>query len=163
MYRLSVLLRASILFGALALSAGNALAQSAKDVVGTYTIESVTNVKGDTKIEPYGPSPRGVMVLDASSRYVVSLMRPDLPKFASNDRSIGTAEENKAIVLGTFTHFGTYMVADGAITFRLESSTFPNWDGQEQKRALTVSGDELKYEVASSIGGTTTIVWKRAK
>jgi hypothetical protein len=54
-------------------------------------------------------------------------------------------------------------VADGHIVFRLEHTTFPNWDGQEQKRALTVTGDELKYVVASSIGGTSTLVWRRAK
>jgi hypothetical protein len=54
-------------------------------------------------------------------------------------------------------------VAEGAIIFRVESSTFPNWDGQEQKRALTVSGDELKYTLTASVGGTATVVWKRVK
>ena len=163
MNRRSVFYRTSLLFGALELSAGTAFGQSAKDIVGSYTIVAVTNVKGDKKVEPYGPDPRGMMMLDANGRYLVALMEPGLPKFASNDRSTGTADENKAIVLGTFTHFGTYSVAGGAIIFRLESSSFPNWDGQEQKRALTVSGDELKYEVASSTGGTTTVVWKRAR
>jgi hypothetical protein len=103
------------------------------------------------------------MMLDANGRYVVVLMRPDLPRFASNNRSTGTAEEYKAVALGSFTHFGTYSVADGQIVFRLEHTTFPNWDGQEQRRALTVTGAELKYVVASSIGGTSTLVWRRAK
>lgn len=92
------------------------------------------------------------MVLDGKGRYVVVLMRPDLPKFASNNRSTGTAEEYRAVALGSFTHC-TYTVADSEIVFRLENTTFSNWDGQQQRRALTVTVDELKYAAISSIGG----------
>src|SRR5215813_2590943 len=54
--------------------------------------------------------------------------------------------------------------ADKTITFKIETATFPNWDGTEQKRAFTVTGDELTYTVpAASGGGTATTVWKRAK
>ena len=140
-----------------------ALAQSAKDIVGTYTVVSFLNVQGDKKTEVYGPHPKGQMRLDASGRYIVVLMRPDLPKFTSNNRGIGTAEEYRAISLGSFVHVGTYEVADGHIIFRLENSTYPNWDGEVQKRKLTVMGDELKYEVSSSMGGTSTVVWKRVQ
>ena len=147
----------------IASSAGSAYGQTAKDIAGTYTLVSFTNQQGDTKIDTYGPNPKGIMMLDAKGRYVVVLMRPDLPKFASNNRSTGTAEEYKAVALGSFTHFGTYTVAESHIIFRLEYTTFPNWDGQEQRRALTVTGDELKYVVASSISGISTLVWKRAK
>ncbi|HKS64150.1 MAG TPA: lipocalin-like domain-containing protein [Xanthobacteraceae bacterium] len=154
---------ALFLCGGIAASAGSAYGQAAREIAGTYTLVSVTNQQGDKRTDTYGPNPKGVMMLDANGRYVVALMRPDLPKFASNNRSTGTAEEYKAVALGSFTHFGTYSVADGHIVFRLEYTTFPNWNGQEQKRALTVAGDELKYLVASSIGGTSTLVWRRTK
>lgn len=156
------LLAAALLLSA-AFAAPNAGAQSAKDVVGTYTIASATVVQGDRKIEPFGPNPKGLLTLDASGRYALVLVRPGLPKFASNNRDTGTAEENKAVVTGSIAHIGTYTVADGAIIFRIESGTFPNWDGQDQKRSVTLSGDELKYTVTSSLGGTATLVWKRAK
>ncbi len=162
-YRVLTITTMSLLIGAVVSIAGNAFGQSAKDLAGPYTIVSVTIVQGDKKIEPFGPSPKGVMMLDTNGQYVVTLMRPGLPKFASNNRNTGTADENKAIVVGSFTHFGTYSVADGHIIFRLENSTFPNWDGEEQRRALTVSGDELSYTLTSTIGGTSTVVWKRAK
>ena len=152
-----------LLCAGIASSGSNAYGQTAKDIAGTYTLVSFTNQQGDTKTDTYGPNPKGVMMLDANGRYVVVLMRPDLPKFASNNRSTGTAEEYKAISLGSFTHFGTYSVADSHIIFRLEHTTFPNWDGQEQRRTLTVTGDELKYAVASSAGGISTLVWKRSK
>jgi len=93
-------------------------------------------------------------------------LRAGLPKVASNNRTTATPEENKAIVGGSLSHFGTLSVnaADKTFTFKIATATFPNWDGTEQKRPFTVTGDELKYTVAAaSGGGTATVVWKRAK
>jgi hypothetical protein len=50
------------------------------------------------------------------------------------------------------------------LDFHVEGCTFPNWDGQDQKRFVTVTADELKLTVpAATIGGTNYLVWKRAK
>ena len=106
-------------------------------------------------------------MVDANGRYVLAVARAGLPKVASNNRTTATPEENKAIVQGSITHFGTVSVnaADKTITFKIETySTFPNSDGTEQKRPFTLTGDELTYTVpAASGGGTATTVWKRAK
>src|SRR5262245_59706524 len=115
----------SLLIG-IELHTRNAGAQSANDLVGTYTIVSATVVQGDKKVEPFGPNPKGLMTLDATGRYSIVLIRPGLAKFASNNRDTGTADENKSIVTGSIGHFGTYSVADGAIIFRVENATFPN-------------------------------------
>jgi hypothetical protein len=54
--------------------------------------------------------------------------------------------------------------ADQTLTFTIETSTFPNGDGTEQRRAFTVTGDALQYTVpAASGGGTATVVWRRAQ
>ena len=46
----------------------------------------------------------------------------------------------------------------------IEGSTFSNWDGENQKRSLTLIGDELKItNPTASVGGTNYEVWKRAK
>ena len=82
---------------------------------------------------------------------------------APTNRTTGTAEEYKAVAMGSFVHLGTYTVADGHIIFHLENTTYPNWDGEVQKRKLTVMGDELKYEVSSTMGGTSTVVRKRVQ
>jgi hypothetical protein len=51
-------------------------------------------------------------------------------------------------------------VANGGI----ERCTFPNWDGTDQKRSVTITGDEMKYtNMAASGGGKAELVWKRAK
>jgi hypothetical protein len=142
---------------ALALYSSNAVGQSAKDLVGTWTIVSA---------EAFGPTPKGVLIFDANGRYALMLMRADLPKYASNNRAQGTSEEYKAIGAGSISYFGTYSVSGSDLILRVENSSFPNWTGAEQKRTnLTLTGDELKYtNTAPSVGGPPAVlVWRRAK
>src|SRR5712691_11425845 len=68
---------------------------------------------------------------------------------------------------GSIAHYGTYSVDDGgkALTFNIEVSTFPNFDGTSQKRAFKLAGDQLTYTVTTpSAGGPgNDVVWKRIK
>jgi GH15 family glucan-1,4-alpha-glucosidase len=145
-------------------------AQQANDVVGAWTLVSITLEQDGKKTDFYGPNPQGQLMYDANGRLSVIITRSDLPKFASNNRETGTAEENKAIVQGTIAYFGTYTVSetDKTISYHIESSTFPNWNGADRKASFNISGDELSIHVISgpltSIGtGTAYAVWKRAK
>ena len=141
-------------------------AQSTNDLAGSYTLVSAVMDLNGNKSDTYGPNAKGVLTLDANGRYVLVFMRASLPKFASNNRMTGTPDENKAIVQGSFTSFGTYSInaVDKTIIFRVESATFPNWNGTEQERTLTIRGDELQYAVtASSAGGSSVVTWKRVK
>src|SRR2546427_82095 len=145
---------------------GEVFAQTAKDLVGTWTLVSTVTEQGGNKTDIYGPNPKGILMVDANGRYVIAFARADLPKIASNNRTTATPEENKAIVGGSITHFGTISVnaADKTFTFKIETATFPNWSGTAQKRPFTISGDQLRYTAAAaSGGGTATVVWKRAK
>ena len=47
------------------------------------------------------------MTVDANGRYVLVIARADLPKVASNNRTMATPEESQAIVQGSIAHFGT--------------------------------------------------------
>src|SRR5262245_64984315 len=87
-----------------------------------------------------------------------------VPKFASNNRTTGTPEENAAVVKGSIATYGTYSVADKNFTLKIEHSTFPNWVGATQPRTITVTGDELKWSnPAGSGGGVVELVLKRVK
>ena len=147
----------------------NAFAQKPlKDqIVGTWTAISVENVNKDgSRRQEFGPSPKGMYIFEPNGYYVVVLTRPDVPKYASNDRLMGTAEENTAAAQGVLAFFGTYTVneADHTLNFHIERSTFPNWSGTDQKRSVTITGDEMKYtNAAASGGGKAELVWKRAK
>lgn len=112
----------------------------------------------------YGPNPQGLASFDSNGDYILMTVRRGQAKFASNNRNQGTPEENKAAVQGSIAHFGTYTVndADKTITFHIETSTFPNWNGTEQKRPFTVTGDELRWRTPASSGGTAEVILRRA-
>jgi Lipocalin-like domain len=137
-----------------------------EQLVGTWSYVSVDTLRPDgSREQMYGPNPKGLVIFDSNGRYALVNARSDLAKFASNNRTQGTAEENKAVVQGSIAHFGRYTVneADRTITFYIEGSTFPNWSGIEQKRPFTVTGDELKWTTPASGGGLGEVVLKRAK
>jgi Lipocalin-like domain len=145
-----------------------AVAQTPKDLVGTWTLVSITLDQDGKKTDMYGPSPQGQQILDPSGRYSLVIMHSDLTKFASNNRQAGTPEENKAVVQGSIAFFGTYTVDDAAktLTQHVDSCTFPNWNGSDRKLSFTISGDELHLTTiskASTGTGTADLVWKRAK
>jgi len=143
----------------LGLTASHAAAQSAKDLVGSWTAVSV---------DAYGPNPKGSLIFEANSRFSLQLMRADLPKYASNNRTQGTPAEYKATAEGSISYFGTYSVSGTDLMLHVEGSTFPNWTGTDQKRVnLSVTGDDLKYTNPTPSGGPAgaalPLVWKRIK
>jgi Lipocalin-like domain len=137
----------SLLWLAAALSGGNAAGQQAKsELVGTWTpIAIYTEQKDGTKFETFGPKPIGVLTFSDDGRFSLQRMRSDLPRFASDDRRKGTPKENQAIVQGSLSYFGTYTVDQSAntVVLHIEGSTFPNWNGKDQKRSFTLTGDKL--------------------
>jgi hypothetical protein len=156
---------ASFLLPALAFQAGNAVAQDAKGLVGAWTLVSADNIGASGEKTPtFGPNPRGSVIFTPSGRYSLHLSRESLPKFAAGSRIKGTPEEIQAVVAGSVAHFGKYSADSKDITFQVETSTYPNWNGTQQKRTFAVNGDELKYsDAASSAGGRVELVWQRAK
>lgn len=138
-----------------------------EQLVGAWTYVSVDTIRPDgSRVPIYGPNPQGLVIFDGNNHYALVNARSDLPRFASNNRTSGTPEENKGIVQGSIAHFGRYTVneADKTITFHIETSTFPNWNGVEQKRPFTLVGDQLRWATpGASSGGTAEVVLKRAK
>ena len=137
---------------------------------GTWTLVSIRYVNPDgSAIEPFGPQAKGMLVFDGT-HFATQVMAANLPKFTSNNRMVGTPREYEAISHGVVAYFGTYTVndADKSINLRVESSSFPNQNGTQQKRPITaITDDVLTYNVpnpAASSGIThIELVWRRAK
>jgi Lipocalin-like domain len=151
-------------------SALQTLAQSAQDqLAGTWRLVSIYIEGPDgSRLDPFGADPTGVLVMDGRGRISVQFIGSDLPKFASNDRLNGTPEEDKAVVQRILCYFGTYSVsdADHSLNIHIESSSFPNWKGADQKRFLALKDDEMNWinpTASSGPGFTGHTVWKRAK
>ena len=141
------------------------LAQTARDLVGTWTNVSNVNIQQDgSRADIFGPHARGIAIFQSNGLFAIVNIDPDVAKFASNNRAQGTADENKAAVLGGIALYGTYWVSSRTIFFKIEGSTYPNWTGTEQARTIiSFTGDDLKWSLRASVGGTAEVAWKRVK
>jgi hypothetical protein len=159
-------LAVGVLSGASEVRAQEKGAGLAQQIQGSWVLVSMYNEQEGKRTEQFGSNPRGSLIFTPDGRFSSIHMRASLPKFASNSRVKGTAEENQAVVQGSSTLFGTYTVAsdkEQTVNLHIEGSTFPNWDGSDQKRIMTVNGDELKViSTTATIGGTNYSVYKRA-
>jgi hypothetical protein len=140
---------------------------SKEQLMGAWDLVSIDSVRADgSRLTAFGDNPNGIAFFDGTGHYIITVMRSDRAKYAANDRTQGNAEENKATAQGAFTYFGTYTVSEPehTISIYVVGSSFPNWNGTNQKRTFAVSGDELKLtNPVASTGGTTEVVWKRAR
>ena len=136
-----------------------------EQLVGTWKIVSVDNTRPDGTIKQiFGPHPKGIAVFDARGNTSIILMRSDRPRYAADNRDLGTPEEFKATVQGTHAYFGTYSVIERekTLVFHVEGNTFPNQEGIDTKRFISIDGDEFRWITPNpSVGGKSEAVWKR--
>jgi hypothetical protein len=133
-------------------------------LAGTWTLVAADVQHPDgSQARDYGASPKGLLIIDLQGNYSLQLFKSERPQFVSGDKSAGTADEYKAAVMGGSTHFGTVSIdeANGTLTFHIQNASFPNWEGQQQKRSYVLKGDELSYRVTPRPNGDVPItVWK---
>ena len=155
---------------ALALSVGNAIAQSLKQqIVGTwdFTVAEVTAADGK-KSFPFGETPKGILIFTPDGRFAQIHVASDVPKFASGNRLTGTPEEYAAISKRSLSVFGTYTVDEEkkTVTYKIISSTFPNWEGEAQTRTIDkLTADEFVNTNSGIAGGrgSASNFYKRVK
>ena len=167
---MSVMKIAAVAVLALALSAGNAIAQSLKQqIVGTwdFTVAEVTAADGK-KSFPFGETPKGILIFTPDGRFAQIHVASDVPKFASGNRLTGTPEEYAAISKRSLSVFGTYTVDEEkkTVTYKIISSTFPNWEGEAQTRTIDkLTAEEFVNTNPNVAGGRGSAAnyYKRAK
>jgi hypothetical protein len=119
-----------------------------------------------TRGHDYGDAPKGILQVDHDGRYAMFIFDSGRPRFAANDKAKGTPEEFRAAVMGSSSHFGTVSMDPAArtLTFHVEGSTYPNWEGLTQVRHYSFDGDVLSYEVAARPNGDVPLTgWRRLK
>lgn len=152
------------------LGLGHGMAQgkkiNGKQIVGSWILASISNTSPDGKTIQAFSAGDGMVVFAANGTFVQALIRSDIPKFSANNRNSGTPDENKAVVQHSLTFIGTYKISDdGTLTLHVDRSTFPNWNGTDQKRDITsLTASELKWHnPLATVGGTIETSWKRNK
>lgn len=139
-----------------------------QNFTGTWSLVSVTNIYPDgNKMYPYGNNPQGMLMADEMGNYAIQILKAVRPKVASGDKNVCTPEENSALVQGSNSHFGHYSIDEKnkTITFNIEHASFPNWEGNQQKRSYSFANNILTYVVTNTTqGGQSVIaevVWKK--
>jgi hypothetical protein len=138
-------------------------AQSLKEqLMGTWTLVSNVQKYQDGKEEnDFGPKLKGQLILSPNGRFSLFLIGGDRPK------STDPAGTPVGPAIG---YFGTYSIGEGdkSLVYHVEGSTYPNFEGTDQKSTVAaIKGDDLTYvraPIPSPKGPfVPTLTWKRAK
>ncbi|HEY5167361.1 MAG TPA: lipocalin-like domain-containing protein [Pseudolabrys sp.] len=159
----------AVLALALAGSQASAQTKSLRDqIIGTWTLVVAEVVAPDGKKSfPFGETPKGILIFTADGQFAQVHVASDVPKIASNNRLTGTPEEYAAIMRRSISLFGSYTVNEvkKTVTFKIVSSTYPNFAGEAQERSIDkLTADEFvntNHNVAGGRGRASNF-YKRA-
>ena len=163
---LSRLAIAACLLPGLAGASGARMAGTHGDVslAGTWTLVAADVLHPDgSRSHDYGEAPKGLLTIDRVGHYSLQIFRSDRSRFAGAKTS-GSPDEYRAAVMGSSTHYGTLMVepAKHQLVFHIEGASFPNWEGQVQRRTFELRDDTLSYRVPPRPDGNVPVsVWRR--
>ena len=90
-----------------------------EEIVGAWTLVSVTSETDDgNKGEPFGPSPKGVIIFSNDGHFSLFQSRAEIPKIAANDRAKATREEAQSVVASSIAYYSTYLIDEKTDHFR---------------------------------------------
>ncbi len=116
---------------------------------------------------PLGEDCIGNLVFDACGNLSAQLMRVDRPQFASGDILRGTSEEVMAAYQGYVAFWAKFEVDQEKqeLTYVIEGSLFPNWNGHKNLRYYELVGDRLTLKTPPFLAaGNETVgvlLWER--
>lgn len=115
-------------------------------LVGTWRLVSFEDRPDQGPPEyPFGESPKGLLVYDATGHMAIQIMKTPHPKVASGDEEKATPEEKIALFDAYVAYFGTYEVdaARGVVVHRVEGDLSDTYIGIDQERPYELAGDRL--------------------
>jgi Lipocalin-like domain len=139
-----------------------------EQIVGTWNFVIAEVVAADGKKSfPFGETPTGILIFTAGGQFAQIHVASDIPKIASNNRLTGTPDEYATIMRRSISLFGTYTVNEEkkTVTFKIVSSTYPNFAGEAQERTIDkLTADEFVNTNPNVAGGRgrATNIYKRA-
>ena len=115
-----------------------------------------------------GEAPGGLLAYAADGTMVGIMASDARARFATDDVTGGTAEEQAAAFATCIAYGGRYAVDGDTVIHTVETSLFPNWNGTEQRRTFALSDDGQTLTLTSPpivLGGTRRtqrLTWSRA-
>jgi hypothetical protein len=149
--------------------------EALRRLLGTWRLVSVAARGADGGVAyPYGLEPVGYLMYSADGRMAVSIMRAPAPRVQSGDLFVGAAEALSAghafvAYTGTVSVEGVAEVEgggfSGTVVHALDTCSYPNWVGTEQRRRFLLDGDKLTLTTPpierGGTGAVATVVWRR--
>lgn len=139
---------------------------AAKQLVGTWKLTGwVVQVIGGDRAEPYGPNPKGRLVVTPEGHWIVILT-------GANRRPAKTLEEKAALLDSSLAYSGKYTIEGDRIMTRVDMSSNEIYTGANQNRTrfFKVEGDKLTLrtpEIASAVPPgkrvVGTLTWERER
>jgi len=123
---------------------------AAKQLVGTWKLTTwFVRVTGEDTREPYGPNPKGRLVLTQEGHWIIIVT-------GANRRPAKTTDEKAALLDSMLAYSGRYTIEGDKIKIRAEMSSNEIYTGanQDQTRYFKVEGDRLALrtpEIASAV------------
>ena len=111
----------------------------ANQVAGTWKLLSfVTSVEGGDKVEPFGPNPKGRLVLTGEGHWLIIITR-------TNRSPAKTSDEKAALLDSMLAYSGKYSIDGDKITTRVDMTWNEVFSGalQNQTRLFSIEGDKL--------------------
>ncbi len=133
------------------------------DLIGAWGYVSGYTITPDgERLDQFGEHPQGIFIILPSHLYSHIVMKPDLPKVKSGLLKETAPGEQETLAEGVLAHYGTWQVDEdrGTLTVHIEKSSFPNFDGIQQTRLVTIlDKDTLEYvNTTSSTGPGAKVV-----
>ncbi len=144
----------ALLFCALAGAVGASDAPAG--LVGTWKLVAYedTSAQG-AKQYPFGESPVGLAIYDATGHMSMQVMKRPHPTIAGGDESKATPAEKAALFDAYMGYFGTYTVdmAKGVVTHHVEGDLYDLFVGKHEERPFELSGDRLVLKPRWTLDG----------
>ena len=116
---------------------GFSRAQDAAQLTGTWRLVAwSTKFDGGDAVEPYGPSPKGRLVLTPERYWIIVLT-------GANRKAAGTVEEKAALLDSMIAYTGKFTVEGDKITTRVDTSSNEIYTGTNQTRFFRIEGNKL--------------------
>ncbi len=112
---------------------------AAKQIAGTWKVVSwLTKFDGGDIVEPYGPSPKGRLVLTPEGQWIIILT-------GANRRPAKNIDEKAALFDSMLAYSGKYTIEGNRMTIRVDMSSNEIYTGanQNQTRFFNIEGDKL--------------------
>ena len=136
-----------------------------KSIVGAWKlVEYSIPDKQNTgeKYYPMGKDVTGFILYTPDGYMSAQMMASGRPAYASGRLHTGTIEEMAKAAKGYMAYSGQYEIDEeaGTLTHHMEVSMNPTWEGQAQKRYVTLQEDTITITAPAN---NAILVWKRAE